>query len=149
MMPAVHVGAGYSGTPLVRKLGLRDGQSALFVGVPPDLAWLPRAVGFLSVDVRDDVGPIGARRDLDLIHLFAAEAAALRAAAPLIRGALKPDGMAWISWPKRTSKRPTDITEDIIRDIVLPLGLVDVKVAAVDEVWSGLKLVIRRTERGQ
>ncbi|MGD9737875.1 MAG: DUF3052 domain-containing protein [Bauldia sp.] len=141
------VGPGYSGTPLARKLGLKDGQVALFVGLPPELAWLREAAGFMSVDTAEGVEAIAARRDLDFIHLFATEAAVLRQAAPLIRRALKPAGMAWISWPKRASKRPTDITEDVIRDVVLPTGLVDVKVAAVDEVWSGLKLMIRKTER--
>ncbi len=141
--------AGYSGTPLPRKLGLKDGQVVLFVALPPSLAWLAAAAGFASVAQIADGRAIAGRRDLDLIHAFVTRAADLAAAAPLIRSALKPAGMAWISWPKKASKRPTDITEDVIRDIVLPIGLVDVKVAALDEVWSGLKLVIRKELRTQ
>jgi len=120
---------------------------ALFVGLPPELAWLASAAGFTVVRSVDDIGPIGDGTKRDYIHLFTTSAAELEAATPLIRGGLKADGMAWISWPKKASKRPTDITEDRIRDIMLPSGLVDVKVAAVDEVWSGLKLVIRKELR--
>ena len=140
-------GAGYSGTPLPRKLGLKDGMAALFIALPPELAGLKTAAGFVSAKTAADWRAIGKEKGLDLIHGFFTAAADLRGAAPLIRKALKPDGMAWISWPKKASKRPSDITEDLIRDIVLPLGLVDVKVAAVDEVWSGLKLVIRKELR--
>lgn len=139
--------SGYSGTPLPRKLGLRDGMVALFVGLPPDLAWLAGAAAFMAVDTAGDIARIGDGTKRDYIHLFTTSAAELSAATPLIRGGLKPAGMAWVSWPKKASKRPTDITEDRIRDIMLPSGLVDVKVAAVDEVWSGLKLMIRKELR--
>ncbi|MCW5713237.1 MAG: DUF3052 domain-containing protein [Bauldia sp.] len=139
--------SGYSGTPLPKKLGLRDGMVALFVGLPPDLASLAGAAAFGAVDTAGDIALIGDGAKRDYIHLFTTSAAELAAATPLIRAGLKPDGMAWISWPKKASKRPTDITEDRIRDIMLPSGLVDVKVAAVDEVWSGLKLVIRKELR--
>ncbi|MCC6735263.1 MAG: DUF3052 domain-containing protein [Bauldia sp.] len=138
---------GYSGTPLAKKLGLRDGMVALFVGLPADLAWLADAAVFMAVATSRDIAPIGDGTKRDFVHLFTSSAAELAAATPPIRAGLKPDGMAWISWPKKASKRPTDITEDRIRDIMLPSGLVDVKVAAVDEVWSGLKLVIRKELR--
>jgi hypothetical protein len=140
--------AGYSATPLPKKLGLRDGMTVLFVGLPPDLAELSEAAAFMAVESSDDIAVIARGGKRDYVHLFTTSAAELAAATPLIRHGIKPDGIAWISWPKKASKRPTDITEDRIRDIMLPSGLVDVKVAAVDEVWSGLKLVIRKELRG-
>ena len=139
--------SGYSGTPLPGKLGLRDGMVALFVGLPPEFASLAKAAAFMTVETVFDPATIGDGTKRDYIHLFTTSAVELAAATPLIRTGLKPAGMAWISWPKKASKRPTDITEDRIRDIMLPSGLVDVKVAAVDEVWSGLKLMIRKELR--
>lgn len=141
--------SGYSGTPLIRKLGFKDGQAALFVALPDSLDWLRHTEGFASVSTGDGWQAIDGHRDLDIIHAFFTAAADLAAAAPLMMKALKPAGMAWVSWPKKASKRPTDITEDTIRAIVLPLGLVDVKVCAVDGIWSGLKLVIRKELRGK
>src|SRR5207249_4027911 len=85
--------------------------------------------------------------DLDMIHLFADDVGKLATRLKQLWKKLKPNGILWVSWPKKASKRPTDITEDVIRELALPLGLVDVKVCAVDEVWSGLKLVIRRENR--
>ena len=142
--------AGYSGTPLARKLGLTDGQAAFFAGLPEPLGWLTGAAQFIEAPREKDCRRLkGRAARYDVIHAFFTAAAELAVAAPFIRAALKPDGMAWISWPKKAAKRPTDITEDTIRDIVLPIGLVDVKVAAVDEVWSGLKLVIRKELRSR
>jgi hypothetical protein len=86
-------------------------------------------------------------RETDVVHVFAAERARLDKAIAAARAKLKPDGVIWASWPKKSSKVETDITEDTVREIALPMGLVDVKVCAVDDVWSGLKLVIRRENR--
>ena len=86
-------------------------------------------------------------RDLDMIHLFVTSRADLAANVPIYMNYIKQDGMIWVSWPKKASKVPTDVTEDVIREVALPLGLVDVKVCAVDATWSGLKLVIRKENR--
>jgi hypothetical protein len=83
----------------------------------------------------------------DLVHLFTTSSAELAAALTSYRTAIARDGMVWVSWPKKASKVPTDVTEDVIREVALPMGFVDVKVCAVDQVWSGLKLVIRRELR--
>lgn len=140
--------AGYSGTPLVRKLGIREGQRALLIGVPDSIApvmtgetfaWLERMPAWR--DLAGDMPP------LDYVHLFTKERAVLEAALPVLRCALEPAGMIWVSWPKRAAKVPTDVTEDGVREIALSGDLVDVKVCAVDEIWSGLKLVVRRTRR--
>ncbi|MFS2176205.1 DUF3052 domain-containing protein [Rhizobium pisi] len=137
--------AGYSGTPLARKLGLARGQVAALLGIPKTIEAINGFDGFASVV---HVLPEMPQRVFDYVHLFATERAALEAAAPALFRALRPDGMIWISWPKKSSRMPTDITEDVLREILLPTGLVDVKVCAVDEVWSGLKFVIRKELRG-
>ncbi|NRP19942.1 hypothetical protein LPJGGPFB_03201 [Ensifer adhaerens] len=136
--------SGYSGTPLVRKLGLRDGQSALLLCVPDNLNDIAGFPGFAICDTAID-GP--ALRRYDYIHVFAVERADLEASAMRLSASLKPDGMMWISWPKRASKVPTTLTEDILREIFLPLGVVDTKVCAVDAVWSGLKFMFRKNVR--
>ncbi len=136
---------GYSGAPLPRKLGFKPGKKAAFVHLPDELAWLAQAEDFAWVG-RADSDKLGAR-DLDLIHAFFKDAAKMRAALPRFRQAIQPAGMIWISWPKRSAKVPTDITEDVIRAEALDIGLVDVKVCAVTEVWSGLKLVIPVSQR--
>lgn len=141
--------AGYSGTPLPKKLGLKDGQRAAFIALPETLADLAVAVDFMTVR---RLGTATEARSLeprsaDFIHGFFESAAALQAALPRLKSAIDPGGMIWISWPKKASKRPTDITEDTIRTHALPIGLVDIKVCAVDEIWSGLKLVIRKELR--
>jgi hypothetical protein len=130
-------GQGYSGTPLLKKLGYRAGQRALLLGVPPTLAEL---LAFPDFAVRA-LEPEAAGQ-FDLIHVFERSRVALAAALPGLRGRLAPAGMLWVSWPKRTSKVETTLTEDVIRAIALEAGLVDVKVCAVDPIWSGLKLVI-------
>ncbi len=136
---------GYSGTPLPKKLGFKPGQKAAFVHLPDELAWLTQAEDFAGVE-RADSGGLSAR-ELDLVHAFFTDAAQMRAALPRFRQAIQPAGMIWISWPKRSAKVPTDITEDVIRAEALEIGLVDVKVCAVTEVWSGLKLVIPVAQR--
>ncbi len=134
--------AGYSGTPLVKKLGLRDGQKVLFLGLPAPLLWLRSAAAF--ADVADAPEPLA---DRDVVHAFFTGTGALAVALPGLRQAMRQDGMLWISWPKKAARMASDLGEDAIRAIALPTGLVDVKVCAVDAVWSGLKLVIRKELR--
>ena len=133
--------AGYSGTSLARKLGIAEGSKVFAKNPPSDyarmLAPLPPNVAF-EAKVTEST---------DLVHVFGDRKAELRAELKRLRAAIKSDGVIWISWPKKASKVPTDITEDTIRELALPLGLVDVKVCAVSEVWSGLKLVIRKAHR--
>ncbi|MBC7738945.1 MAG: DUF3052 domain-containing protein [Candidatus Saccharibacteria bacterium] len=138
--------AGYSGTPLARKLGLKDGQAVAFVALPDSLAYLHDAAGFRRIELAPDwrALPEGAR---DVIHLFTTSAAEVDLALPILRDMINPDGMIWVSWPKKASKVATDVTEDMIRTMALADVLVDVKVCAVDAVWSGLKLVVRRELR--
>ncbi len=133
--------AGYSGTPLVRKLGFKPGMRALYVDAPAGFADL---VGELPDGVRVLARPAA---DLDLVVLFVSRRRALERRLPGLHDRLAPAGMIWVAWPKRASKVPTDMTEDVVRDVALPRGLVDVKVCAIDETWSGLKLVIRRELR--
>lgn len=137
-------GVGYSGTPLARKLGLKDGQAALLLGVPPEIGDIAAFSGFLSCEtsIRPTAG-----RCYDYVHVFETQRSVLDEFAPQVAARLKPDGMLWISWPKKASKVPTTLTEDVLRDIFLPLGLVDVKVCAVDAVWSGLKFMFRKEHR--
>ncbi|ABC91770.1 hypothetical conserved protein [Rhizobium etli CFN 42] len=137
--------AGYSGTPLARKLGLAHGQAAALLGVPETIDDINGFGDFASV-VR--VLPETLLRAFDYIHLFVTERRVLEATAPTLCRVLKTDGMIWISWPKKSSRVPTDITEDVLRKILLPNGLVDIKVCAVDGTWSGLKFVIRKELRG-
>lgn len=138
--------AGYSGTPLPRKLGLKDGQRALFVALPPELETLARAADFAAV-ARAPSWAAAKGRDFDVIHAFTVSQPEIARFLPVLRKALAEDGMIWVSWPKRASKIPTDVTEDTIRSVALKGDLVDVKVAAIDEKWSGLKLVVRVAAR--
>jgi hypothetical protein len=130
--------SGYSGTPLPKKLGIKDGYAVLFVDPPED--W-DRALGPLP-DVR-----IGTKGAVDVIVLFVTRRADFEKKLPSLRKRMSPAAGLWIAWPKRASKVPTDMTEDVVRDVALPTGLVDNKVCAIDEVWSGLRLVIRRELR--
>ena len=133
--------AGYSGTPLPKKLGFKPGTRAAFVSAPEHFEALLGELPDGVVVRRQLRGP------LDLIVFFTTERRELERRLPALRAALEPDGTLWVSWPKRASKVPTDMTEDVVRDVALPTGLVDVKVAAVDETWSGLKLVVRKALR--
>lgn len=134
-------GAGYSGTPLAKKLGIKEQSRVLLVGAPESfvdlLAPLPSGVVFAG-----KAGP-----DVDLAHVFVTQKEDLARHLAVLRKKLKADAVTWISWPKKASKVPTTITEDTIRDVALPMGLVDVKVCAIDEVWSGLKLMLRKELR--
>jgi hypothetical protein len=133
--------AGYSGTPLAKKLGIAEGMSVWTIGAPPHyrelLVPLPGGVTFTSALTKETA----------IIHLFATRRGDLEKQLRNLRKRMPKDAAAWVSWPKKSSRVETDITEDVIRDVALPMGLVDVKVCAVDEVWSGLKLVIRRELR--
>ncbi|WP_068109607.1 DUF3052 family protein [Tropicimonas marinistellae] len=133
--------AGYSGKPLAEKLGLRVGDLSVAVGAPQGYVEM---LGEMGRGVRTGDAPVAGAA---FIHLFAARRDALETLIAQALAAMDRHGMIWVSWPKRASKVPTDVTEDVIREIALPLGLVDVKVCAVDEVWSGLKLVIRKELR--
>lgn len=138
--------AGYSGTPLAKKLGLKDGQVVAFAGLPSTLSHLATARNFRSVEQVHDWRRL-AGNHLDYIHLFTDSAATVDAATLALRDRIKPDGMIWMSWPKKASKVRTDVTENVIRDRALADVLVDVKVCAVDDIWSGLKLVVRKQLR--
>jgi hypothetical protein len=132
--------AGYSGTPLPRKLGFKPGMTAAIVDAPAGLD------GLLG-----DLDGVTIRRSLrgraDLVLCFVTARRGLERRAARLRTAIAPDGMVWVCWPKRASGVATDMTEGVVRDVLLPTGLVDVKVAAIDETWSGLKLVVRRELR--
>jgi len=133
--------AGYSGTPLAKKLGITTGCNVFVDGASADYA-------SLLAPLPDDVTFVKKlTSSVDVIHLFTKSASELEAKLRRWRRAMKSDAAVWISWPKKASKVPTDITEDVIRDVALPMGFVDVKVCAVDETWSGLKLVIRKELR--
>lgn len=136
---------GYSGTPLAQKLGLKTGMRVWWDGVPDSV----------SGEIYAGLEKQGAGIDLlaapepplDAAHIFVTSRGELEAKLHQLMPLLAPTGFIWVSWPKKASKVPTDITEDVIRDVCLPMGLVDVKVCAVDATWSGLKLMIRRTAR--
>lgn len=128
--------AGYSGTPLIRKLGIKPGH-CVWVNHAPDQYW--NWLSPLPPDVIVSVNP--GKTPLDFIHLFVRERKAFEKELLLFKKSLNPDGMIWVSWPKKASKVPTDMDENVIRDFALKHRLVDVKVCAVDEIWSGLKLV--------
>ena len=140
--------SGYSGTPLAAKLGLRDGMAVAFAGLPADLERLAAAADFTSVGrPKDWAGLVGQRRKYDFIHAFTRERVEIERHLGDLQDAIKADGMIWVSWPKKASRVATDVTEDVVRAAALKLDLVDVKVAAIDEIWSGLKLVIRKERR--
>ncbi len=133
--------AGYSGTPLAKKLNLRDGMRVWFDAMPAEVA---DEIDEYALDLRFVDDPA---KGIDAAHVFVTERAVLEERLTALRSQIATDGQIWVSWPKRASKVATDITEDTIRDVALPLGLVDTKVCAVDDVWSGLKLVIRKELR--
>lgn len=135
--------AGYSGTPLSKKLGITERTQVALIGAPSDYASL----------LGD--APVGARlgsslsQKTDLVHLFVTRREELAAHLAELRQKLRDDAAVWVSWPKKASKVATTITEDVVRELALPLGFVDIKVCAVSEVWSGLKLVVRKELRGK
>ncbi|HEY0012992.1 MAG TPA: hypothetical protein VGB79_09090 [Allosphingosinicella sp.] len=132
---------GYSGRPLGAKLGLKEGQRAWRSGMPASVA------AEIEVEVPGLAFLAEPAPGLDVAHIFTTSRIALEAELARLRPLLAPAGMIWVSWPKKASKVPTDITEDIVREVAFPHGLVDVKVCAVDATWSGLKLVVRKALR--
>ena len=140
--------AGYSGTPLLKKLGYAAGQRALLVAVPMGVPELLAFADFAERRSIADASSIaGERGPFDIVHVFLTAAAPLPSALAAARERLLPRGMIWISWPKKAAKVATDVTEDVIRRHALAAGLVDVKVCAIDSTWSGLKLVIPKALR--
>lgn len=135
--------AGYSGRPLAKKLGIKPGETVVAINPPANyrrlLVGLPPGAKFSDQ----------AKADFDFAHLFVSERRQLQKRMPILRKRIADTGVIWISWPKKSSGVETDITEDTIRDVALPLGLVDTKVCAVDEIWSGLKLMVRRENRSK
>ena len=134
--------AGYSGTPLVKKLGIKSGHAVYLIGAPKEyhswLAALPDSVTFVAKPPRDGA---------DIVYLFVKSLAEYEGKLPKARKAMKSDGALWVSWYKKAAKIETDVTEDIIRTRALQTDLVDVKVCAVTDIWSGLKLVVRKALR--
>jgi hypothetical protein len=144
--------AGYSGTPLAKKLGFKPGQRTWFDAMPDSVR---TEIGDTGADILESPDP-----PVEAVHMFITHCATLDCKLRMLLPLIARDGMIWVSWPKKTARRlsggqpssglakvETDITEDVIRSVALPLGLVDVKVCAVDETWSGLKLVIRKELR--
>ena len=133
--------SGYSGTPLPKKLGFKEGQRVSYVNPPANFGEL---LGELPEGVQQ---ASGVRGRLDLIVFFVTARRVLEQRLAALRRAMEPDAMLWIAWPKKASGVRTDMTEDVVRDVALPTGLVDTKVCAIDETWSGLRLVIRKELR--
>ena len=133
--------AGYSGTPLAKKLGFKDGQRTWFDAMPDSV----------RAEIMADAPPLdllaAPEPPIDSAHIFVRQRALLDCELRLLLPLIDRAGQIWVSWPKKSSRQPTDITEDVIRELALPLGLVDVKVCAIDATWSGLKLVIRKERR--
>ena len=133
--------AGYSAKPLIRKLGIQEDARVLLINAPS---------GYFKLTGQ---WPAGARlanendSNVDFIHLFVVSMEDLEYHLPMLKKQIKPNGMIWVSWHKKTSKIPTDVSEDLIRKAAIALGLVDIKVCAIDDNWSGLKLVIRKSNR--
>ena len=133
--------AGYSGTPLLKKLGIKSGFDVAFVNAPENFV--------KQLDLPSDVivRSLSKARDLDFILVFVKSQRILTTAFAQYSPKIKSNGMFWVSWPKKTSGVQTDLTENFVRDIGLAAGLVDVKVCAIDDVWSGLKFVYRLKDR--
>lgn len=150
---------GYSGTPLAKKLGMKAGMAVLTVNAPDSYKGLVEPMPE-DVTIFDDRSELPPRHDQehratppklvgepDIVHLFTNSRDELFSELARLRNVIKQDGMIWVSWYKKAAKLPTEITEDTVREAAFPLGLVDVKVCAVDEKWSGLKVVIRKVNR--
>ena len=138
---AYDVTTGYSGTPLAKKLSLRDGLRVWFHSMPESVQ---DEIGEYALELYFVADPADG---IDAAHIFTSERAELESLLTALRHQIAKDGHIWVSWPKKASGAVTDITEDTIREVCLPMGLVDTKVCAVDETWSGLKLVIRKELR--
>jgi hypothetical protein len=137
--------AGYSGTPLVTKLGIKQGDRVVVLGAPTgfDILWPD------GVTIRTRLGHrAGPGSAPDVVLFFTTVRGELEKQIERLGEAVRPTGAVWIGWPKKSSRVPTEVNENVVRDIALPLGLVDTKVCAIDATWSGLKLVWRRSARG-
>jgi hypothetical protein len=132
---------GYSGTPLAKKLSLRDGMRCWFHAMPEPVQ---DEIDEFALELTFVADPA---EGIDAAHVFVTQRAELKHQLAALRHQIASDGQIWVSWPKQAAKVPTDITEDTIREVCLPLGLVDTKVCAINEIWSGLKLVIRKELR--
>ena len=131
--------AGYSGTPLWRKLGIKHGHVVAVLGGPPGLA-----EDLMALSGADVVAGLPATGPLDVIVTFVRWREEFKSQLPGLREGMAPAAGLWIAWPKRAARVPTDMTEHVVREVALPTGLVDNKVCAIDDTWSGLRLVIRR-----
>jgi hypothetical protein len=132
---------GYSGTPLAKKLNLRDGQRVWFDAMPETVI---DEIDEYALELTFVAGP---EDNPDASHIFVTERGPLEEKLAALRDTMAKDGHVWVSWPKKASGVPSELTEDTIREVALPMGLVDTKICAVDETWSGLKLVIRKELR--
>ena len=135
--------AGYSGTPLPQKLGVKPGLTVVTIDAPTNYRRLLGTI-LKGVTFSDRLKP-----DSTFVHVFIKKRSELTKRLPVLREKVADAGTVWVSWPKRSSGVPTDVTEDVVRAAALPLGFVDVKVCAIDDTWSGLKLMVRRTNRKQ
>lgn len=133
--------SGYSGTPLAKKLGISEGTHILVIDAPEHYGHLLEPT---PPNVVFEKRLSGAT---DIVHLFCTRKSALKKALPALRKSLRSDAALWVSWPKKTSNVPTDITGNTVRELALPLGFVDIKICAVNEIWSALKLVVRKELR--
>jgi hypothetical protein len=133
--------AGYSGTPLAKKLGIKPGHDLALLSAPEGFAIDDLPEGVTQHDVM--LGP----GELDVIVTFQTERSVLEARTPELLQAIPPDGSVWVAWPKKASKVPTDLTEDVVREVLLSTGMVDNKVCAIDAIWSGLRVVLRKELR--
>lgn len=135
--------AGYSATPLPKKLGITESTQVALIGAPAEyeslLGGLPTGANLAA----------SLSQETDLVHVFVTQREELAVHLAKLRRKLRDDAVVWVSWPKKASKIATTVTEDVIRELALPLGFVDIKVCAVSEVWSGLKLVVRKELRGK
>lgn len=130
--------AGYSATPLGKKLGITERSRIVLEGLPVDV----------DLEIPESATVLTSKRgETDVIVAFFLERSRLERRGPVLGERIRPDGGMWIAWPKRTSKVPTDLTDDVVRSVLLPLGLVDTKVCAIDDTWTGLRFVWRRTLR--
>ena len=133
--------AGYSGTPLAKKLGLKPGMRAWFLDMPDSVR---AEIGCEALGLSEQAVPSAG---IEAAHIFVTRRDDLARHVTALRELLAPAGFVWVSWPKKAAKIDTDVTENTIREVALPIGLVDIKVCAVDEIWSGLKLVVRKSLR--
>jgi len=132
--------AGYSTTPLAKKLGIKAGNKIKLINAPENYFEQ-------FADMPDDVDHNNIHKLYDLVHFFTKDSKELNKVLPKLKKEIVQNGIIWVSWPKKSAKVATDVTEDMIRDVALKIGLVDVKVCAVDEIWSGLKMVIPLKDR--